>query len=750
MGALFACGETPEPGTVTPGDGQYTFTLREEKGGYFVSDYKGNQKALLLPDYVQEGEKKTPVVGIDGYAFSLRPVEELELGKNIKYLSDNAFAESSITELYVTSALREVSANAFSGSKIKADYLNGIQYLKSRECPNLIAIHTNYKRGDTKVLDGCVTILDNVFKGVSLEVTIPSSIRHIGDGNFAKDGSSMIFEGEELQLDYVYPYMFHGSSGIKSIVLDEGMGKLSANTFDGCNKLTSLYLPDGIETIEKNALPSAFAAYTVSGGIRYLGSKEKQSLYCFGGTSESINVKLSEDTKVIADGAFASNQTIWSLRPGDNLIHIGDGAFSECRSLRKVDLPASTKYIGSDSFSSCPNLELFTKAKEGELACDLTWAKEKVAVHYESTFEDFNLVPISPSSLYWESGKTLAIDITQFANDASSGFHNDEVLGLYLSPATLSATVGEKEVKTVEITGKYGSFATENGSITISEDWDPNVIIRLNDLTYDIELGDKSTPALLAKTDVTLEVVGDCELVSSPSGQGAIVGKRITVQGKGTLTVKGGEPSIYNHSHADAGILCDELDIITGSVIAKGSDGGKYLGAVWPVENGGNGITCKSINVRSFGSLTAIGGNGGLGRNGTPATSQTTHNEENGENGGNGGIGLYCDTFTLVSGVKSILQGGNGGNGGDGGNGTTATGASASGTNGGNGGTGGSALSVVTYSGPDSHPDWTAGTGGSGGAAGKKGASWAGMQFGTDGTKGKDGASGTLIVTREA
>ncbi|MBE6135295.1 MAG: hypothetical protein E7179_04750 [Erysipelotrichaceae bacterium] len=744
--ALFSCGEN-EPGTVTSGDGSYTFTLREEKGGYFVSDYKGSEKSLLLPDYVKEGEKKTPVVGIDGYAFSLRPVETLELGKNIKYLSDYAFAKSSITSLYVTPALRAISTNAFADCEIMADYVDGVQYLQSRECPNLIAVHTKYKRGDTKIQEGCISILDNVFNGITLEVTLPSSIRHIGAGNFSKEGSYFIYKGDDLQLDNVYPYMFYGSSGVKNLTITEGITKLAAHTFDGCEEAASLYLPDGIESIEKDALPSKFSSYTVSDGVRYLGNKERTAMYCFGGSPTGINLTLLKDTKVIADGAFASNQGIWSLRPGMGFIHIGDGAFSGCNSLRKVDIPTSTKYIGPDSFSNCPNLELYTEAKQGELACDLSWTKEKIAVHYESTFEDFNLVPISPSSLYWESDKTLAIDVTQFLNDASSSFREKGKPGLYLSPATVAATVGEKEVKVVEITGKYGRIAGEIGPISISEDWDPNVIIRLNDLSYRNEKDTNPFPALEAKSDITLELRGQSTLNSTSTGQGTITGKKIKVQGSGTLNVNSVGPYIINRTKADAGILCDELEISSGTVLATGASGGDYGQTGWTVENGGNGITCKTVIVHPGASLSAIGGEGGLGSEGTPATSQTTHNETNGGNGGNGGAGLYCDEFTFHSGAKVFLIGGAGGKGGDGGNGTTATGASANGTNGGNGGNGGAALSVLSAEGIVPTENWSYGRGGDGGAAGKKGDKWAGMQFGSDGNPGKQGAAGTLIVT---
>ena len=747
MGALFACGETSEPGTVTPGDGQYTFTLREEKGGYFVSDYKGSEKALLLPDYVQEGEKKTPIVGIDGYAFSLRPVEELELGKNIKYLSDFAFAKSAITSLYVTPALREVSTNAFADCEIMADYVDGVQYLQSRECPNLIAVHTKYKRGNTKIQEGCVSILDNVFNGITLEVTLPSSIRHIGAGNFSKEGSYFIYKGDELQLDYVYPYMFYGSSGVKNLTITEGITKLAAHTFDGCENVTSLYLPDGIEAIEKDALPSKFSSYTVSDGVRYLGNKERTVMYCFGGTPAGVNLTLLKDTKVIADGAFASNQSICSLRPGEGFVRIGDGAFSGCNSLRKVDIPTSTKYIGPNSFSNCPNLELYTEAKQGELACDLSWTKEKIAVHYESTFEDINLTPISPCSLYWESDKALVIDVTQFLRDTTKSFRDKDIPGLFLSPATVAATVGEKEVKVVEITGKYGRIVGEIGPISISEDWDSNVIIRLNDLTYNNVETTSPYPALLAKSDITLELRGQCTLTSSSTGQGTITGKNIKVRGSGTLNVKSDDPSIRNHNKADAGILCDELEISSGTVIATGAFGGDYDQTGWTVENGGNGITCKTVIVHPGASLSAIGGEGGLGSEGSAATSQTTHNETNGGNGGNGGAGLYCDEFTFHPEAKVFLIGGAGGKGGDGGNGTTATGASANGTNGGNGGNGGAALSVPSAEGIVPSENWSYGNGGNGGAAGKKGDKWAGMQFGSDGNPGKQGAAGTFIVT---
>lgn len=751
--ALFSCGEEEDPHSHSAdyeAEG-YVFTLREDEGGYFVSDYKGGAKEIVIPDSVNDGENDIPIVGIDGFAFHARKVTTVELGNNVRVLSPNSFTGSNIDTLYVTASLREVSVDSFASSKIKSEFIDGVQYLKSRDCPTFFAVYADSSKSELKIADGCYAIGNGVFRESKATVELPSSIRHIGSDNFTYDGAHILANFEEIVLDELHPYMFTSLKGsLKKIRVNGDVKTLESQMFTGCGRIESLILPETIESIHlysrTEGLGVAAAAYTKIDDLYYVGSEEKPNLYCIGTFNGNgpINAKIAEGTVLIADSAFSTSE-IWSMVLPNGLLRIGRNAFSSCKSLRSVFLPSSLISVPSSAFSMSESLEIYTADQEEDIKWNKDWNESaKRPVHYGESFTPFPVVAVRSNLLYYDkSSETLTINMGGLPTKDEAFFSENGTI--IIDRNILSRMLFA--VKKVELSGALTTTGTQwegygQRRILVDEDWDSEIPIRLNSLSL---TSSPTYPAIEAKADAAFELVGSNSISSAGNSDFVMKGKKISLTGTGSLKVTGMDGNYYGDTadrQGDGGISCSDLSIAGVTLTVVGGHGASAYKTGAAGAAGCEAIRCGNISLSDGAQLIATGGKGGYGMDGQAATSQTTSNGKNGGAGGKGGTALYCDSLAATADTRIYLTGGDGGSGGDGGNGTTATGASSNGTNGGKGGDGGHGMSASSISVLTQDIKWAGGKGGAGGSGGSKGDAWLGMQFGKDGADGKSGAEG--------
>lgn len=91
-------------------------------------------------------------------------------------------------------------------------------------------------------------------------------------------------------------------------------------------------------------------------GMKIVGKTLKYALGLVTGEVFSI----PEEVEEIADGAFASNIVLKSIRIGPGVRKIGNRAFLGCTALESVFLPSTLDSVGDEAFSGCTNLKKFS------------------------------------------------------------------------------------------------------------------------------------------------------------------------------------------------------------------------------------------------------------------------------------------------------------------------------------------------------------------------------------------------------
>jgi len=181
----------------------------------------------------------------------------------------------------------------------------------------------------------------------------------------------------------------------QEVVLPELLGEvaydIAPDAFDGCYRIESLQIPNGINTIGKNAFGDCISLeYTISDeGLGYLGNASNPYLilakrfdvnvyddgrveYFTSGigelTQQFTEYHIHADTKVIYDGVFANltDRGVTKINLPKGLTQIGANAFSNCNTLRDITLPDGLLAIGERAFENCRALPKLTIPKSAK------------------------------------------------------------------------------------------------------------------------------------------------------------------------------------------------------------------------------------------------------------------------------------------------------------------------------------------------------------------------------------------------
>ena len=177
------------------------------------------------------------------------------------------------------------------------------------------------------------TIGKRSFKSTGLvDITIPKSVKSIGDAAFSECGSlvSVAFE-EGSELTTVGREIFYYNQSLKSVSLPDGIVSIPNEAFSGCSELESVNLPASLQSI---------------------GS------YAFSSTQKLLLIDFPKTVRSIGSYAFSYSGLTAVVLPS-SLTSLGSAAFYNCSTLTEVDLPASIlKY--SDQFSNCKAIQKVT------------------------------------------------------------------------------------------------------------------------------------------------------------------------------------------------------------------------------------------------------------------------------------------------------------------------------------------------------------------------------------------------------
>jgi len=156
---------------------------------------------------------------------------------------------------------------------------------------------------------------------------------------YSKDGSELIScvsppDGPCVvapDVKIIQDYAFWGCDGITEIRLPDGLEEIGMMAFLGCTGLKRLELPDSLLKIH----PRAFSG-------------------CKGLTG---TLAIPPNVTLIGGGAFANCSGLTELTIPPSVKEIPSGMFEECSSLKHVTFPDSLKNIRDGAFSGCKSLD---------------------------------------------------------------------------------------------------------------------------------------------------------------------------------------------------------------------------------------------------------------------------------------------------------------------------------------------------------------------------------------------------------
>lgn len=174
--------------------------------------------------------------------------------------------------------------------------------------------------------------------GMIKKVTIPASVRSIGDSTLEIFFSDVVFEGAPATLGA----STFQSSRIKKLIVNEGTVSIGDGCFENCDALNTLSLPMSLESLGNEA---------------------------FRNCSKLRNLSFAENSalKVIPKACFVDCSALKTLTLPDHLESIDANAFYGCKKLASVVVPPTVTQIADDAFTDCSSKLTFTVA-EGSYA----------------------------------------------------------------------------------------------------------------------------------------------------------------------------------------------------------------------------------------------------------------------------------------------------------------------------------------------------------------------------------------------
>lgn len=139
---------------------------------------------------------------------------------------------------------------------------------------------------------------------------------------------------------------FQNCTGLKNIIIPNGVTSIGNNAFTGCLKLTTVNVPNSVTEIN--------GMFTECSGI--------------------VHITLPNGITYIADNEFAGCENLKELKIPDSVTSIGTGAFMNCRNLVSLSIGCGLRYIGvlditggigfDKIFFGCNSLVKFTVSED--------------------------------------------------------------------------------------------------------------------------------------------------------------------------------------------------------------------------------------------------------------------------------------------------------------------------------------------------------------------------------------------------
>ena len=337
---------------------------------------------------------------VEAGAFSSASIENLDIGKDITSIADNAFASGlSINNLttphlenfstaFDTNLLKTnlISLNLIGGEPITEKYefseYNAMTDLTVgvNVCQN--AFNPCNSLNKVKILSSVETIGNNAFYEDPITVLeIEDGLKTIGTSAFQGCKiESLVLPGSINTLEY---NAFDMNSNLSSLTLNDGIETIGEQAFCYCISLKEVEIPESVKLIDKNAFENCNSLESV---IVNAGEIKDSFYQC----PKLHNIVIKGKVENIGDNAFSScgdeqdEEMIVTIEEGVKTI--GSQAFISCHHIRKIDIPSTVISIGTDAFLHTTDLEQINinKTNDGTLTGSPWGEDTKVQINWKN------------------------------------------------------------------------------------------------------------------------------------------------------------------------------------------------------------------------------------------------------------------------------------------------------------------------------------------------------------------------------
>lgn len=295
-------------------------------------------------------------------------IVSVEIAETVVSIGSNAFAYCrSLKHISVPSSLQELGGRivTITNKDLLTQYEGGY-YIGNDSNPYLIFVQavndtrttivvhpdtkfielgammssTHVTKVDTVILpEGLISIGNLAFQGLSIKsIVIPDSVTHLGLSvfSFCRD--------------------------LTSITIGKGLGEIPANTFVGCESLTTIHVSEENPFYHSagNCLIETATKMLLTGGNQCViptdGSVTSIARDAFGDHAEITEIVIPDSVTKIGSAAFLGCKSLTKVALGSGVIEIGGSAFSGCDALTTIAGGEHVSIIGSSAFFQCTSL----------------------------------------------------------------------------------------------------------------------------------------------------------------------------------------------------------------------------------------------------------------------------------------------------------------------------------------------------------------------------------------------------------
>ena len=289
-------------------------------------------------------------IGFNAFQFCTG-LQSVILGKNITSINSNAFSQcSALSGITIPANVAQIGDSAFAG----CSGLTRITVLSNNR-----VYHSN---------NNCIIKTDDKILTLGCKNSIIP-----GDGSVTKIGASAFDNCTGLTsitipdcVESIDTMAFGNCSGLKSIIIPGSVKVIGEGAFWECSELTNISIYNGVESISNYA----FRSCTSITHLSIPNSVTRISTEAFWGCSGLLSVSVSSNNPVFHSSgnciiATESKSLIIgcnnSVIPNDGSVETIDcHAFSIRTGLRTITIPDSVKLINSWAFQGCSGLQQVT------------------------------------------------------------------------------------------------------------------------------------------------------------------------------------------------------------------------------------------------------------------------------------------------------------------------------------------------------------------------------------------------------